>query len=438
MTQERIYMTFPTRIPTLLGIFMVVIIVGGLIGASEYYFRTSTVASGSILPANVQFTNISDTMFSVSWTTELETTGAISVSSKAPIARPVIFDDQDSQSLGKYRSHMVTYRSAVPDTEYEVTILTNSKKHLNGTKPYVVRTAPSLDGPSGNLDPAYGTLMTEDGKPVRGAIVSLTLEGGQTLSALTKPSGTWLIPLNLVRTEDLTSYLPITERMTENILARADGLETIAVTDTLNDSPVPDMILGKTHDFRRSYAKTPGAPLALKPMSNPANTPNAVLGVTSTNPANKVALTVPTDGAALPTTLPLIQGTGIPGKTVSITIGITKPIGGAATVGSDGLWSFTPPKALAAGRQSVTITTTDSTNKPVAITHLFEVLKSGTQVLGEATPSATPTVEPTAEPTEEATLEGQPIPTSGNELPTIMLILMGLGLLVGGGVVLVK
>ncbi len=431
-------MTFPTRIPTLLGILMVVVVVGGLIGASEYYFRTSTVASGSIQPANVLVSNISDTMFSVSWTTELETTGAISLTSKAPIARPVIFDDQDTESLGKYTSHVVTYRSAVSDTDYEIVILSNSKKNLNGNKPYSVHTAPTLDGPSGNLDPAYGTLMTEDGKPVRGAIVSLTLEDGQTLSTITKPSGTWLIPLNLVRTEDLTSYLPIIERMTENIRAYAEGLETIAITDTLNDSPVPDMILGKTHDFRRSYAKTPGAPIALKTIGTNSN--NAVLGITSTNPANKVALTVPTDGAALPTTLPLIQGTGIPGKTVSITIGITKPLGGSATVGSDGLWSFTPPKALAAGRQSVTITTVDITNKPIAITHLFEVLKSGTQVLGEATPSATPTEEITEAPTPtpESTLAAQPVPTSGNELPTIMLILMGLGLLVGGGVVFVK
>ena len=76
----------------------------------------------------------------------------------------------------------------------------------------------------------------------------------------------------------------------------------------------------------------------------------------------------------------------------------------------------------------------DASGKAVAITRTFEILKSGTQVLGVATPSGTLTLTPT--PTEESTLSGEEIPTSGNALPTIMLLVLGLGLIFSGTIAL--
>jgi len=437
----------PNKIPTLLGLLLVVIFVGVFAVGSDTYFKTTTNASGSILPINVQITNVSDTTFAVLWTTANPATGALSIA-MTPAAR-VIFDDQDTKDQGKYTSHIVTFRGATADTSYAVTLLSNGKKSLNNGKPYTIRTAPVLTTASGNLEPAYGTILNADKSPIKGALVHISLDGSQQLSTVTKPSGTWLIPLNLIRTEDLSGFLPITDRMNVTITVEGQGLTTTAVTDTLNDSPVPDMMLGKTYDFRHANAKAPGAPLALtNPTPIPQKTPAAVLGASTAKPANIVALTIPAQGSALPTTLPLIQGTGIPGKSVSIVLGINTPVGGTATVGADGLWSFTPSKPLSPGAQSVTITTKDSNNKSVALTHLFTVLKSGTQVLGDATPSATITpvatptsalvLAPTATPSAQSTLAAQTPPTSGDELPTIILLLLGAGLMLGGGVILFK
>lgn len=436
-------MHFPTKIPTLLGILMVVILVSVIAVISEAFLQTQTRASGSIQPSDVTISTVSDTTFTVSWKTATPATGAISVSS-GTISSRVIFDDQDTKEQGKYTSHIATFRSAAPETSYTVTLLSDGKKSFDGDKPYTVRTAPTLTTESSNLEPAYGTILSSDKSPAKGALVYLTLDGSQTLATITKPSGTWLIPLNLIRTQDLTGYLPVTDRMNVNISIVSDGLTTTAVTDTLNDSPVPDMMMGKTYDFRRASAKAPGAPVALNPTQAPTKAPSAVLGTSITKPANTVALTIPAQGAAIPTTLPLIQGTGVSGKNVSIVLGITNPVGGSATVGSDGLWSYTPTKPLSPGKQSVTITTRDINNKPIAITHLFTILKSGTQVLGDATPSAalTPTITLSpvatnaATPTPESSLAAQEPPTSGNELPTIILILIGAGLMFGGGVAL--
>jgi hypothetical protein len=115
-------------------------------------------------------------------------------------------------------------------------------------------------------------------------------------------------------------------------------------------------------------------------------------------------------------------------------------------VASNGNWTYTPKKNLSPGKQSVTITSVDSKGKAVAVTHMFTVFKSGTQVLGDATPSATltpgstitstPTVDET--PTPDSTLAGTPPPVSGNELPTLILLILGLGLFAGGSVVFLR
>src|SRR5450759_2768447 len=108
-------MNLPRKIPTIVGIFLVVLIVGGIAAGSESYSRTVTTASGSIQPANVLITNVSDTTFTVSWTTQLPATGALSLTT--PRGTQVLFDEQDTKDQGKYLTHSVTYRTAVPDTD---------------------------------------------------------------------------------------------------------------------------------------------------------------------------------------------------------------------------------------------------------------------------------------------------------------------------------
>lgn len=416
------------KIPTIAGIVLVIALVAGVIVASESFFRARAQAAGDELPRNVEVTNVTDSGVTVSWTTEREATGVVVVQSAGK--KQTAYDERDlSGKLGQYMTHSVNVTRLAASANLSVTILSNGKKH----GPLTFHTGPTITGASTGLEPAYGTLLTASNIPADGALVYLTVEGGQKLSALVKKSGTWLIPLNLTRTADLTSLLPTTERMTETMIVRHSEGEATAVTDTLNDAPVPEMMLGKTYDFRKTQAKTPAAgALALKPSPALAPAVSAVLGTTNGETANyTVTLSSPKQNGALATTLPLVAGTGIPNATVSITLGMKNPISGSTKVGADGLWKFTPPARLAPGKQSVTITTKDQTGKPVAITHTFEIFKSGTQVLGDATPSAEPTLEDTPEP---ATDSGEELPTSGTSLPTILLILLSLGLFGGGSV----
>lgn len=370
---------FSKKIPTLLGLILFIIILGGFIFAFEKGIRLPAKAAPEVAPQSVEITNVTDTSFTASWITNDEATGAIEVSGRT------VFGEKGSE---KSTTHSVTFRGAKPDTSYAFNIFSNGKSYSQNS----VETGPAISG-SVNLEPAYGVVPA-------GALVYLTIEGGQKLSTVAGSSGTWLIPLTLVRDERLASFLIPQERMTEYVVVRLGREESTAITDTLNDAPVPDMQLGKTYDFRRQQAKAIDA---------------------------LFSLIKPEEGSALPTSFPLIQGTGIPGQQVAITLGITSPIGGSAVVGLDGIWRFTPPNQLAPGKQSITATSTNGEGKAIALTHSFEVLKSGTQVLGDATPSATLT------PTPTSTASAQPPPESGSTLPTILLLIIGVGLIASGG-----
>lgn len=435
-------MGIPTKFPTLVGIIFLILIVGSIVYLTERVFRIPSVASGSQKPENIRVANVTDASFTVSWTTQLPATGTLLVSSTERNNR-LYYDERDvsGKSLGTYINHSIGVRDAKPNTTYSIKFLSNGRQYDEGTS---VQTPTSLPPNTSGLEPAYGTITMVDGTPAEGALVYLTLEGGQELSAITKSSGLWLIPLNQVRTADMTSFLPTYERMTETILVRHNNEEASATTDTLNDSPVPQMSPGKVYDFRRQQAKTSNSTLAIRPAGQAADSsPLPVGGSVLGNAAARsfpVTLANPAQGAALATTLPLIQGTGVPDKFVGVSLGITNPTSGSTKIRADGVWTYTPPKPLAPGKQSVTISTTDQTGKPVAITHTFEILKSGTQVLGDATPSATLTASPTETPVEvpTSTLAGEPVPTSGNELPTILLLLIGIALLGSGAVVFIK
>ena len=429
------------KIPTFLGILLVIVLMAVVGFVFESLSRGQTRASSSIEPKKVTVTNLSDTGFTIVWETEEAATGSILVSSSVG-KKQSGFDERDaSGNMGKYVTHSTSIRSLTPNTTYTITILSNGKRYPSDAKNYQVTTLSPLVSAPGNIDSAYGKVLKTDGTPAEGALVFLTLENSQTLSTIVRSSGSWIIPLSLIRTTDGESYIQNAERITETIVVTEKDSESRILTDTLNDGPTPDIILGETYDFRNRDAKKPTSTTLA---TAPQKTTTAVLGADTTKPktSGSIVLTAPIEGASVSTTRPKITGLGIAGKKVTITLGIKNPIVGSTTVGADGLWSFTATKPLSPGKQSVTITTVDTKNTPVAITHTFTILKSGTQVLGDATASATlvetptPTLEP--ETIEESTIAAEPMPTSGSFLPTILLLIVGTALFLSGGIKVLK
>lgn len=439
------------RIPTLLALMLLVVTVGGIGFLFEGITRQSTIASLSIEPKSVMITNLTDSSFTFTWQTDEPATGTLLATSVAG-KKYSAFDERDiTGKMGKYLTHSITVRTLSPSTMYSITVLSNGKKYPVETKGFQVTTLPTLSSDAPLLDPAFGSIQTAGNLPAEGALVYLNLDGSQTLSTLVRTSGSWIIPLSLIRTQDGAAYITSQDRINETIVIQLGTSESRVATDTLNDAPVPDIILGQPYDFRgRDAKKTTPATLAQKQIIPTTNPKQTVLGETTDKTINGVALTAPVQGATISSNKPLITGIGIAGKTVTITMGITDPTIGSTVVAKDRTWRYTPKQALSPGKQSVTITTVDSKNKPVAITHTFTILKSGSQVLGDATPSGTIAATPSAtaaptptsviQATESATptamLSGEEMPTSGSFLPTLLLIALACSLVIGGGAIL--
>ena len=410
------------KMPTLIGLLIAALLVGAVIYFGERVPLISALfAKNGVTVQNIEITNISDISLTVSWTTQSLVVGDVLVSGGS-ITNRVALDDRDSPTKkSPTTTHHVTIRDLSPDTRYQVTLRAGGKNAEGPTQS--VATGPTLP-PNGDntLGPAYGSITTQEDQPAEGALVYITVEGGQQLSTVVTPSGSWLIALNRLRRTDGTAFLPVVDRMTEEIVVRRNQSEdALAITDTMNDSPVPVMTIGKSYDFRKQQAQ--------------GSKQTAVLGSSAPNQPT-VALIAPANGAAIPSSKPLIHGTGIAGNTVVLTLGITNPYSDTTIVGRDNIWRYTPKKPLGIGKQSVTMSTEDKLGKTIAVTHLFEILKSGTRVLGEATPSATLNISPIASPSPTSTLSGEPLPTSGSLLPTLIVLFIGIGLVISGTVLL--
>jgi len=434
------------KIPTLLAIFLIVVVLGGATVFTNYSLRVIGNAQSNPTPQHVAITTITDSSFFVTWETDSPSLSAAAITDPKG-EKQTFFDERhvvgDTQ---KYRTHSVPIRGLQPETDYKLELMVNGKSFIPQDNP-LVHTGPKFSIDTNGMSPVYGSILTKDNLPADGALVFLSVgEDSQLLSALVKPSGSWIIPLNLLRTKDLNHLIEKKdERQQISITVKYNGDESTVVTDTLNASPVPPVLVGNTYDFRGQQAKKKSEPKR----KDIANSFSSVLGVQD-NHSNSgvIALTNPSEGAHIPSTSPLISGRGIPGSIVTLLIGVTNAYTQSTNVSADGTWQLSPKKQLGIGQQRVTMTTFDEKKNPVAITHLFEVMKSGTQVLGDATPSATIATTPTNTPipspttfTPSPTIEVVPttiptptptVPKTATTLPTNMLLIVGMGLLLTG------
>ena len=114
--------------------------------------------------------------------------------------------DQDRGAVGNYFTHLVTLRGLKPTTAYKLKI---------GPEEQIVTTGVNLRNTPA-ADVVYGQAITSGGDPADGAIVYVQLPGAVPQAALVKASGSWVVPLSVDRSTDLTSFAAY-DKQTEKI-----------------------------------------------------------------------------------------------------------------------------------------------------------------------------------------------------------------------------
>lgn len=404
------------RIPTLLGLLF--ILVG--VGLTSYLVKTGVIyvgrASPSNEPRNVRITNISDTSLSVSYTTDTKVLGSISYGKDITYGKTAIDDrDQQAGTATTHLLHHITIRDLKPNTRYVFSVISGQDTFLNNDQPFIVTTATTLGTPPTQQNPLVGKTATVSNNPPQEAIVYIKTTDSQTLSTIIKSDGSYLLPINGMRTQTLSSFINILGTQSLQLLIVGDSANSEVTILASQINPVPLVILSNNYDF--TVNNTPNPKIA----SDSALATFPILSVKQVSD-QKPQIISPAKDSSYTDQQPNFQGVASPGASVKIEIHSDNAITTEVVSDPNGNWSFRPSEKLAPGQHTVAITTRDQFGILQTITHAFNVYAEGTQVDGSATPSATPILTSTPIPTPSPTnlVVGTPTPTL-ESTPTVIM-----------------
>lgn len=422
------------RFPTILGLFFLLVSLGGAIYLTGREQLFGLRAGPLAVPRKVRFSNITENGFTVSWITDEMTTGFLNYGETLDFGFTATDErDQLTGESGAYLTHYCSVRGLKPETTYYLKVGSGKSLFDNNGAPYQVKTAPVI-GDLAVADPVSGRVYSADNTPFEGAVVYLTVSGSSLLSSRSLKNGSFTISLSSARTENLLAYQSYDqETAVVSIEVEAAQSMATALVNTANDNPAPPIILGKNHDFREKTAEEKGEGSPTTHFSLEGEGPTA-------SPSGLVLLNPLNEDEELNTQRPEFKGTAPPEVVISIQVESETIYTGSVTVDEEGNWQWSPPADLEPGTHTVTLSFVDKQGEEQTMSRSFVVLAAGQSELPsfEATPSAEATPSPTPSPSPQprvsmpSTEEGVPEP--GVLTPTFYLFIMGLGLLIGGSV----
>ncbi len=393
------------RIPTLFGIILLIAGFFAINYAVNHTVFFITKASPTYTPEEIRVTNLTDTSFTLSYVTQESVLGTLTYDT-TPKGSKVALDDRDQQSgtPQPYLTHHITVKNLSPNTTYYYTILSSNRTFLDKDKPFSVKTLNTLTQNPSRQTPIVGTVANADGSHDNTTIVLLVTDGAQTLSTLTKADGTFVMPLNALRTNDFSSYVSFSPTsLIKLLIENPKGKATVSVLAS-QINPVPLITLNNSYDFTSS---TPNQISPVPIASNSADTSSfPSFSATEAGP-KEPAIASPDRNEELHDPQPQFEGTALPNTEVQIEIHSGEPIMTTVTSNKNGSWSYRPDTKLEPGEHTITIKTKNSQGILQTITRNFTVFAEGSQF---TEPSVSP-VQPTATPLPEITITPTPSPT---------------------------
>lgn len=367
-------------------------------------------------PEHVQMTNITDSSFTVSFTTREKTRAGVQYG-ETEESFLVAYDirDTSSQSQGSFYSHYIPVTGLKAGTKYYFSIVSGGTTFLDNEKKFTVTTAASIDTEQKIQKALFGKVIFPNGLSASDTLVTLKSEGGASLSVLTKESGEFMVPLEGVRTGTLDAYNEFGDTSVIQLEMVHRDLKSFVKTTYKNAQFLPIVTLSKDYDF------TVEPPL-VRDASQVASS-EATLTIPTPGARGRgeeVQITYPKEDQAIIDARPVFRGTTIPYGKVKVIIESSHVVEGEAIADARGNWIFRPSSALPPGEHTITVETADSFGIIRRLTQSFTVFAQGSQVIQPATPSATPTrgVTPKAGTSQSPTSAPGPSITTSPSLIT--------------------
>ena len=395
------------KIPTILGVLLMLATLylgNSLVNRST---NLTTKASGSCDLINLQITNITNKSVTISFTTLSDCLSAISLGNRT-IENP----------KGKSKIHYFDIDSLEETKAYTFSVVSGGKNYSLDSFNFKTAQKPTGELPTSNL--AWGKIYQPDHSPATQAIIYFSVAGASPLSALVTSSGEWNIALATSFNEGLTNYFSMPTNTEENLVIIDDTqTQTQIVSNTNHNNPVPDIIIGQNNFSVPS-------PVVELPE---ANVLNQEYKFSDKDPS--LTISNPSNNETLSTKRPNFFGTAAPGDKLKIEVHSPTAIDDSVTTDDEGEWDWSPPKDLAPGEHTITVTDEDNNT----VSKKFIVLAAESNTSFTASSSATPTQKPTSTPTPMPTPTSIPtsipstssgIPRTGNIFPTEIIIILSL------------
>lgn len=372
---------FGRRIPTIFGIGIVVlgIVLTTIIVRVQTSLKSS--ASNSQQPQNVKITNLSDNSFTITYKTDVATTGSVGYGSSKQLGN-VQLEGPDSKNV-----HSITVEKLLPLTKYYLVIASGQNTFLNNGIPFEISTGPNISSPSALQAVVKGKVILPDGNAPSEALIYLNADGSQLLSTTVTKNGEFNFSLKELRTDDLLKYFEFNEDTILKLEALNNSLKSTVLSSLNQTGLLPTITLSNDYDFTKDYI-----PIASE--SAQAGFPSIAFKSKNSKPQ----ILTPKKDQAFTDQKPQFQGTSLPDETVEIIIHSDENIQTQVTADSNGNWTYQPPANLSPGAHTITIKTRDSSGILTTIVRSFTVFAAGTQASDSDTPSATPFFTPTPTP----------------------------------------
>jgi len=215
---------------------------GDSIAVDSFTGTTLTIEIPPPELSNITTSNVGNLSFTVSWITNVATTGQINYGTSPDSLSNIAYDERGQAAEDD--THHVTITGLAANTPYYFDVISAETTDDNDGAHYEITTGPGLDFKM--PDPITGTVYKLDGiTAAEGTIVYVSIGTSQVLSTLVDSSGNWGMDIAPIRTADYQSYYAYADSDSINVEAQgsADGTASQAVTVATARTGAPAMTL---------------------------------------------------------------------------------------------------------------------------------------------------------------------------------------------------
>jgi hypothetical protein len=227
------------RFPTMLGLAVLALGLGSGVYLTLQNRPLTSQAAPDQVPIDIKVTNVESDSVTISWRTNTEIESFISFGKDG--GERTALDVRDKDKPLPHSLHYVVLNKLTPQTTYKYKIVSGKLRDLPEEQ---FTTAAEISSQNGSK-PVIGNVV-DSNRSLDEGIVYLDIPGATSQSALAKNLGSFIIPTNSIRTEDLSDlFTPNGEEAKLTAISKDGKQGTTTFQIAYNNSTIQTIKIGE-------------------------------------------------------------------------------------------------------------------------------------------------------------------------------------------------